>query len=570
MSTHKSCPNCGTTTTPEARYCRRCGTPLRGAAQGNGAEVISPLAATVPLIDEGRTTDGLADDPRRPAGETTRVNQAELEAILRAPQREPEPDTEGAAPEVGRQTIVDRSPQADATDAAGSDAVGRARADEPARNYATRTAQTYGAAEDEELTLTVPRPTGPFSEPSAPLQVQPIPVVGSAPLAAGAFSVSTVDTAGAASAAAASPRRRRAWPFVVAACVAVLLLTAAAAVLVSRLRNKPADAGASVGAPVAPDASAAKKLSADKLTEAEGLLAAGDLSGAVSRLRESVRLDPASVKAHRRLAEVLSESGARREAIEEFRAVTQLDPNDFTAWRALAFAQLGEGFYDDAAESFRRLLALTGGGAEQDSHDLLAYADALRQAGRSEEARAVYQKLSSVSAAEVAAAARQHLAEMAATQAGPSPEPTRPPAVEAAQPNQHPETTQAPVAATTTTTTTAPTPVAQSAPTPGPPATTTSSQKAALTSQEHYARGLSLWSSNRAAALQEFRAAGDNPDANYYIGLSYVEGRDLHSLKRAEIVAALQSFQIARRGRFSRQAQQYERQLGKEFDRLRN
>jgi hypothetical protein len=81
-----------------------------------------------------------------------------------------------------------------------------------------------------------------------------------------------------------------------------------------------------------------------------------------------------------------------------------------------------------------------------------------------------------------------------------------------------------------------------------------------------------LWSSDRGSALDEFRAAaaGGNYDAHYYLGLSYVEGRNLHTLKRAEVVAALQHFQLAQRGRqFVAEARRYQQQLEREFDRLR-
>ena len=559
MSVLKSCPTCGATTTPEARFCRQCGAPLRAAApQDNGSEVISPLAATVRLTEEGRTTDGLADDARHPAADTRRVDQAELEAILRPAPREPKTDGPESVAESSQKTIVDETSH-DATAASFNTADLNDSAGEHLRDYTTKTGPAYSVPVDdgEELTITVARPSQPFSEPSAPLRVQPIPIVGSSPLASGALPTPVIPVMPASGVSAQRQRRRR-WPLVVAVCIAALLVTVAVVMLALRLRNGPAPAEAGTSsAPAAPAADEKKKLAEDKLTEAEGLLASGDLSGAIASLRAAVQYDPASVRAHRRLAEVLSESGARREAIEEFRAVTLSDPNDFTAWRALAFAQLGEGLYADAAASFNRLLALTGG-AQQDPHDLLAYADALRLSGRAEEARAIYQKLSATSVAEVASAARQHLAEIAAAQTAPSPEPTRPP--EAAQ-SQTTDATQPPPASSV------PTPAQQAAPTPAP---TTPAQKTALTPEEHYTRGVSLWSSNRAAALQEFRAAGNHPDANYYLGLSYVEGRDLRSLNRAALVAALQHFQIARRGRFSGQAQQYERQLGREFDRLRN
>nr|MDQ3806078.1 hypothetical protein [Acidobacteriota bacterium] len=88
---------------------------------------------------------------------------------------------------------------------------------------------------------------------------------------------------------------------------------------------------------------------------------------------------------------------------------------------------------------------------------------------------------------------------------------------------------------------------------------------------ERYRRGVELWSSNRAAALEDLRAAAGagNPDAHYYLGLSYVEGRNIQTLKRAEIVAALAHFQNARRGQFAGQAGRHAQQLEREFDRIR-
>ena len=74
-----------------------------------------------------------------------------------------------------------------------------------------------------------------------------------------------------------------------------------------------------------------------------------------------------------------------------------------------------------------------------------------------------------------------------------------------------------------------PAPTPQPRPTPAPPAP--------VSPAERYGRGVQLWTSNRVAALEEFRAAaaGGNLDAHYYLGLSYVEGKNLHALNRAEV-----------------------------------
>ena len=80
----KSCPSCGSAITPEARFCRRCGTPLRSATPDDGSAPVSPLAATIPLKEEGRTTDGLgASDLHGGSPDTTRINRADLVAIMR-------------------------------------------------------------------------------------------------------------------------------------------------------------------------------------------------------------------------------------------------------------------------------------------------------------------------------------------------------------------------------------------------------------------------------------------------------------------------------------------------------
>src|SRR5947209_17882739 len=82
----KTCPSCGAETFPGARFCRRCGGPLRDAvAEGTGD--VSPQAATVPLgREQARTTDGLAPGDESASAETSRVSRAEMERLLRAEQ----------------------------------------------------------------------------------------------------------------------------------------------------------------------------------------------------------------------------------------------------------------------------------------------------------------------------------------------------------------------------------------------------------------------------------------------------------------------------------------------------
>ncbi|MDX6612519.1 MAG: Tetratricopeptide repeat [Blastocatellia bacterium] len=72
------CPSCNSPSPTEARFCRLCGAPLKTAGGLSGP--ISPLAQTVPLSIDGRTTDGLADERH---ANTARVGSAELDSILR-------------------------------------------------------------------------------------------------------------------------------------------------------------------------------------------------------------------------------------------------------------------------------------------------------------------------------------------------------------------------------------------------------------------------------------------------------------------------------------------------------
>jgi tetratricopeptide (TPR) repeat protein len=286
------------------------------------------------------------------------------------------------------------------------------------------------------------------------------------------------------------------------------------------------------------------------LSEAEALLASGNREGATARLREATQLDPSNIEAHRRLGDLLFRQGARREAIDEYRAIIQINSNDTMAWRALASAQLAEGLYHDAIESYHRLTAISFGTANPDYSVLLSLANALRLAGHVEEARLVYQRASESSNVDVARTAQQRLAELPLETKAPSPEPSR---------NTHATADQTRTASET---------VVSSEPAPIPLTKPTPAATPALSANEHFNRGVTLWRSNRTAAIAEFHAAanGGNADAYYYLGLSIVEGHDPRTLNHAELVAALNFFQKARYGKFSAQARQYEDQLGKEYD----
>jgi tetratricopeptide (TPR) repeat protein len=313
----------------------------------------------------------------------------------------------------------------------------------------------------------------------------------------------------------------------------------------------------------APGANDPKQLAAAKLAEAETLIASGNVPEALARLREAAVLDPADPETHRRLARLLIANGSRREAIEELRVLTRLAPTDADAWRSLASAQFAEGLYRDALESYRGLGEAAPAALARDSVQL-AYADTLRLAGRTTEARVIYRRLAETSSdAAVAAASKRQLAQ-------PTPSPVDEETAGDEAETRTADASRPAGAATPRDDASQPAAALSASPTPQAPAAAPPRASSGSPSDQ-FQRGLVLWTTNRAAALAEFRSAAErgNSDASYYLGLSIAEGRDPRSLKRAELVAALVHFGRARRGKFRGQSVTYEEQLGRELDRRR-
>ncbi|HEX8475418.1 MAG TPA: tetratricopeptide repeat protein [Pyrinomonadaceae bacterium] len=584
----KTCPSCGTVAAPEARFCRRCGTLLRAAVGGDERDgQVSPLAATVPLTDEGRTTHGLAaDDPSR-SPDTNRVNRAELDALLRPSRQESTLESSPArnAHDDGQHHSFinhysEPTPNAPQNSDPGS-------MTQPSLQLFPQTVATEGERRDaaagsgdydDELTITVARPPA-----TTPRQVVPIPRTGSdAPPSAARGDGHAAAHANGETLASASPsvapavnarpaapksRTRQAWYVAAGVSVLLLLATLTAFWLGVGPFRRGASAVAGNGATETPAVADPKQLSDEKMTEAEALLAGGDLDAAIARLREATTLNPSNNAAHRRLGALLFDNGRRREAIEEYRAIIRSDARDAEAWRALARAQLDESLYVEASESYRQLIALAGEGSLNDN-ELLAYAESLRLSGRARDAQTYYQRLVSSSVADVANSARQYLGESVAT----VPTPTTSPelahdAREQLNQNRNAQTSQTPALPT-------PTPALASVTTPpanvAPPAPPARSEN--LSAGDLFKRGEQLWSSNRAAALNDFRAAAGkgNRDAYYYLGLGIAEGKDPRTLHPALLGAAYQYFQNAMRGgRFRADARRYEQILGEEVDRRR-
>ena len=548
-----TCPGCGFVSGAEARYCRMCGTTLPRAANasGEGDDSVSPNADTVPL---GGATENISPHDTGSPSPTSRVGRDFEEFRRRAEATHARLAEEESSPP--------RQPPPPASDT-------------PAR---------AGDGDDEVTTISVRTIDGRAS-PAAPRRAADTGELAAAPTPtpqhAGRHQAATRAARPGSASGNVERRALRLW-FGLAAFGAVVVLCVAAAVVVGWYATRggraerPAAAGGGGPAPAAPPSEPsipadAKQQAAAKLAEAEQLLASGRTDEAVARLRDAAALDPADAEPRRRLARMLLEGGSRRTAIEELRAVLRIDPRDAQAWRDLAQAQGSEGLHRDAAESYRRLFEVSEE-ARRDDRLQLSRADALLRSGRDADARAAYERLSDSRVAEVARASRRQLDRLdredenangeesadASTGASPSPAATRdargPDAGEREPERGRGESTaRASDGANAADASRAPTPAAR------------------LSPRERYERGVRLWQSNRSAAVSDFAAAAQagNSDASYYLGLNLVEGRDARALSRGQLVAALNYFQRARRGRHSAEARRREEELGREYDRRR-
>ena len=337
-------------------------------------------------------------------------------------------------------------------------------------------------------------------------------------------------------------RSRRAWPVIVGLLV-VMALAAGLIVFLNSRRSEPVFSNTSNAPP--PPVDDRKKLVDEQLAEATALLAAGQTSEAIARLRSAIELDPTNAEAHMRLGEALEKSGERQAAMEEYRISTRNDQNHAEAWRALASAQLAEGLFNDSVESYRRLIALKGE-AEVDDNAWLDYAQALLLAGRTEEARSIYQRLAASGSPETADKAKRQLAQLPllpsananANANANAQAPPREPRVDQTE-NSNAEAPPTPQPTPSASPTPAPTVQPTPAPTPAStPANNNSAQQTDADADSHYDRGMNI-----------------------------IRGRDLKSLPRAELLQALGYFQRAQSGTHRAEASRYVQQLGREYDR---
>jgi DNA-binding SARP family transcriptional activator len=600
----KTCPACGFVSNSEARFCRMCGALLPRPNE-IGDDAVSPSASTVPLSGSRPTTDSLSphDTGAPNLSPTAAIRRAEFEEFLRSvadPTDAARDDTnaDGEHPLVisvrpldAQLHASDDAPHSLAEAATTSDATTQA-AQAADSNASTQLADARAAVATADAPPPAANNAPPQSSNDETTLVRPSAVAVAAKADARSTSPteSSDDDARSTSPAKTNARKaplsnstdratvateRRALRLWAGAAVfAVVAVLVAACIfgawyVVHRVRASRASAtAANAAAPGAPVNGQAKQTADAKLAEADQLLAAGRKDEAVARLREAATLDPANAEPHRRLARLLTAEGARRTAIEELRAVVQLDASDAAGWRDLAAAESAEGLYADAAASYHALFGISSE-ATRDDHLQLAYADALRLAGRTSEAQSLYKRLATSRVEEIARASRQQLASADATNTN-------------ANANKNANGAHVADAATTNATTNTARAVVESSRASAETSHVADANKnsaapratplpASASPKEHYERGLQLWRANRAAALAEFADAAQkgNADASYYLGLNLAEGRDPRAMKRGELIAALTYFQRARRSHYAPDARRYEDNLAKEYDRRR-
>lgn len=330
-------------------------------------------------------------------------------------------------------------------------------------------------------------------------------------------------TASASAQPSTTVRARRMWQVLAIVLLCVALVAGVLAFILSRRANSTDAEGSS---PIS--ISDQKQLVAEKLSEAQVLLDSGEFNRAITILRAAVKLDPSSTEAHMRLGSVLEKTGARGEAIEAYSAATQSNPDDISARRALAAAQFEEKLYNAAAENYR-LLIETIGESSVDDETRLAYADALRLAGQTDDARIAYQKIPASAPDAVLQAARQHLAELGPPAGASNTERPRDVGDNNRAEQQAGTTTE--IAATTA----SPTPLASTTPVA--------------------ANGTTL--------------SDTEADALYFKALNMVNGRDPKKLTDGELTAAYNYFSRVQRGAHVAEAKRNADRLGREYDRRR-
>jgi tetratricopeptide (TPR) repeat protein len=92
------------------------------------------------------------------------------------------------------------------------------------------------------------------------------------------------------------------------------------------------------------------------IADALGRYQAGDVEGAIARLRGALVSDPASPKLHFMLANMLQRASRWAEAVDEYESVVELQPAYFPALTRLAYLYFRQGLHARAVETWRRAL----------------------------------------------------------------------------------------------------------------------------------------------------------------------------------------------------------------------
>jgi len=92
------------------------------------------------------------------------------------------------------------------------------------------------------------------------------------------------------------------------------------------------------------------------LADALGRYHAGDIEGAIARLRGALVADPSSPKLHFMLANMLQRASRWAEAVDEYESVVDLQPAYFPALTRLAYLYFRQGLHARAVETWRRAL----------------------------------------------------------------------------------------------------------------------------------------------------------------------------------------------------------------------
>jgi cytochrome c-type biogenesis protein CcmH/NrfG len=146
------------------------------------------------------------------------------------------------------------------------------------------------------------------------------------------------------------------------------------------------------------------------MLEARDLRAAGDLTSAVSRLREAVRLDPDRVEAFAELGGLLYRLGEHDHALGAYDIVLRRQPKSRAALLGSAAVLSNRRSYASAAERLRTLLRYH----PTDAEAWMSLGDVAVYQGDEALARECYTRATQIdpSAGEVIAAARERLALM--------------------------------------------------------------------------------------------------------------------------------------------------------------